>query len=374
MHVAYEKRSISNNTRSPHTFSPRFFRICTCLYYWLKHHPNDLIHQETRERVATFLNDISLFPCLNKIYNKLLPLSSIDYFNSWRWQGDSAISLHSPVRTMTVNFDKNSESGLYGIPGTTSEQDLDEDREWGFYDEDAASPETKKCLSMNSPVSSSPTISAPSDGISTGEGVPPKVGHNRVISRMQHPHLARDRRSSTGSLAHRSPCAMETVVASRRGSASSLPSGVTHSSPLNPSYVPPSGDLAHQQQLQPTTLIPFITRRNSHAYRQKQAQVQLLQGMSLGGPWPQASVGGARNTSKDTSYETPVHPLQGGRGSPLPFADHMLMSTQFIDIKDATIAAQLTYVEFRLFKKLKVRRPDSDRVAAVCCDLSSMLT
>src|SRR5690554_2410697 len=59
--------------------------ICSCLYYWLKHHPNDIMHRQTRLRVTAFLKErVALFPYLNTMYVKLVPLASIQYFNTWR--------------------------------------------------------------------------------------------------------------------------------------------------------------------------------------------------------------------------------------------------------------------------------------------------
>ncbi|KAG0005470.1 hypothetical protein BGZ65_011042 [Modicella reniformis] len=345
-------------------------RICACLYYWLKHHPNDLIHRQTRQRVATFLKErVALFPCLNEIYVKLLPMSSIHYFNSWRWsqhyhqqaqQGDPSSGSRSssifgppPVATASSSLEEDLDFDFYDIPGGSSEQD--EDREWGLCDEVDVLPEAKKSLSMDSLTPFPSAVNAAGIGNTTGGGISNISHQSRVASRTFLPQLSRDRRSSTGSLALTSPCAMEEFVANRRGSASSISSGVTHSSPLNPSYVPPTnfveGDLTYQQQPQPMISIPFIGRRNSsQVYRQKHQQ-----SMSPGVPMHQAGMN-ATMAFRETFEEAPVHPLQCGRVSPLPpHAEYLSMNTPFIEIKDAAIAEQLTCVEFGLFKKLKPR-------------------
>ncbi|KAF9281681.1 hypothetical protein BGZ68_006472 [Mortierella alpina] len=255
------------------------FRICLCLQYWLKNHPNDFIHRQTRQRVALFLRErVGLFPSLHDIYVTLLPLSSIHYFNSWRWpqgqpsqpltqcqskvgtdsRGSRSSSVSGPTVTMGSFSDDDSDSGFYdtgasaAATSTSCEHDMDEDKEWGLFDEDEALPEIKlKTLSMDS--------LAPLSYHSMGRGYGmPGNSYRRQSPSRSYTNLAppRDRRSSTGSLVQQnSPCEMGAFVASRRGSASSINS----------------------------------------------------------------------------------------------------VSTPFIDIKDAAIAAQLTCVEFGLFKKLKPR-------------------
>jgi hypothetical protein len=369
-------------TQGGHLPNMPIFRICACLYYWLKHHPNDLIHRPTRQRIVTFLRErVAPLPSLNEIYLKLLPLS----YNCWQWPyqqphspGDciavsrSASVSGSILTTTSSSSDTVFDSGFHNVPSTPSEQDMDEDREWGLYDQDEVLPEAKKSQSMEDLALFPPIIRAPARSASTNGG-----RHSRTSSRTLFAHTTRDRRSSTGSLTHTSPCAMEAFVASRRGSVSSVSSGTTHSNPLNPAYVPSAGlaegDLTPQQQLQPMISMPFTGKRSgSQSHRQKQAQAQSqqlpMQGALLGGP--QGGVYAAWNASmtfKETLEEAPVHPLalppQSGRASPLPpSVDYLSMNTSFIDIKDAALAAQLTCVEFGLFKKLTVRRTIQSRV------------
>ncbi|KAF9987719.1 hypothetical protein BGZ75_000190 [Mortierella antarctica] len=366
-------------------------RICACLYYWLKNHPNDLIHRQTRQRVALFLRErVGLFSFLHEIYVKLLPLSSIHYFNSWRWpqgqpsqplsqcqsrvgiesRGSRSSSISGPAVTMGSFSDEDSDSGFYdagasaAATSTTCEHDMDEDKEWGLFDEDEALPEAKlKTLSMDS--------LAPFSYYSMGRG----YGMSGNSYRRQSPsrsytNLAppRDRRSSTGSLAQQSsPCEMGAFVASRRGSASSINSGQGQpqqqpstssiaNSTLGSAGCFPEGDPTPLQLLQPMTPIPFISKRgSSHAYRQHQPQrLQPHQSIVFSGP---SSMVHGSFASKESMEDTSVHPLQG-RASPLPpppMLDFSSMSTPFIDIKDSAIAAQLTCVEFGLFKKLKPR-------------------
>ncbi|KAF8947769.1 hypothetical protein BGZ47_008011 [Haplosporangium gracile] len=358
-------------------------RICACLYYWLKHHPNDLIHRQTRQRVASFLRErVALFPCLSEIYSKLLPLSSIHYFNTWRWpqadhHPDSRSSSFSGPTFNGLISDEDSDSGFYDAAATAahSEQNMDEDREWGLFDEDEAAPDAKVSLTMESlaaPFSPS-SVGAISIGANTGAN----VGSNP--SRLQAPsftQLPRDRRSSTGSLAHHnsSPCGMEAFVASRRGSASSVSSSQSHT-PSNLLGHGTSGSFAEGYmtplQLQPMTPIPFINKRSSsQAYRQKvqqqQQQHQQQQQQRNASPVPplhQAMVNTGSNVAlvfKETVDEPVgaggVHPLQG-KANPLPPppVDYLTMNMSFLEIPDGAIAAQLTCIEFLLFRKLKPR-------------------
>ncbi|KAG0040870.1 hypothetical protein BGZ82_007892 [Podila clonocystis] len=341
-------------------------RICACLYYWLKNHPNDLIHRQTRQRVASFLRErVGLYPCLNEIYVKLLPLSSIHYFNSWRWPhgdhfSDSRNSSFSGPTLSGSISDEDSDSG-FSEAATPTEQDMDEDREWGLFDEDETLPEAKSNLTMDS-LTPSPKVS----------------GHLRHQTGLP---LPRDRRSSTGSLAHQSPCAMETFVATRRGSASSVNSSsqnqtspsishTNHSSmTCNGSASFPEGD-ATPQQLQPLVTIPFINKRSSsQAYRQKIAHTSVLTTPPTLQPNPHpppphvlTQSYSAHPTStnptlvfKDNTDDS-VHPFQGKASPLLPAPiDYLSVNTPFIEIKDGAIAAQLTCVEFGLFRKLKPR-------------------
>ncbi|KAI8346957.1 hypothetical protein B0O80DRAFT_221594 [Mortierella sp. GBAus27b] len=337
-------------------------RICACLHYWFRHHPNDLIHWQTRQRVVTFLKErVAAFPSLSEIYMKLLPLSSVRYFNSWRWPQQYQHGPESDGSLPAGSAMEDFESGIYNVSGAPSEH-MDEDRDWGLYDEDEVLSESKKSMSMENLSPFRPVINAPGLRVNTGKSVSGMCRQGRTTPRAIPAQMSRDRRSSTGSLAHSSACAMEAVVAGRRGSASSVTSGTTHSSPLNPSYVPPSnhseGDLTpQQQQPQSAISIPFMAKRNGIRHR----------GASPGGPLhplhPLHPGGGnATIMSKETSEETTMHPLLGGRVNSLPpSVDYLSMNTPFIDIKDAAIAAQLTCVEFGLFKKLKVRKVVSDK-------------
>ncbi|KAF9143291.1 hypothetical protein BGX30_000883 [Mortierella sp. GBA39] len=352
-------------------------RICACLYYWLKNHPNDLIHRQTRQRVASFLRErVALFPCLSEIYSELLPLSSIHYFNTWRWpQADhNSDSRSSSFSGPTLNgsiSDEDYDSGFYDTAATHSEQDMDEDREWGLFDEDEAAPDAKVSLTTESlavPFSPS-SVGAVSIGANTGVN----VGNN--ASRLQAPSftpLPRDRRSSTGSLAHHnsSPCGMEAFVANRRGSASSVSSSQSHT-PNNLLGLGASGSFAEGYmtplQLQPMTPIPFINKRSSsQAYRQKVQQQQQQQQQRNISPVPPLHQGMASTGSnaalvfKDTVDELVgaggVHPLQG-KANPLPSppVDYLAMNMSFLEIPEGAIAAQLTCIEFLLFRKLKPR-------------------
>ncbi|KAF9353728.1 hypothetical protein BGX26_008521 [Mortierella sp. AD094] len=364
-----------NNTRDS---------ICMCLRYWLRNYPNDLIHRQTRQRLASFLRErVALFPCLSELYAELVPLSSIQYFQAWRWpQGDPSDSRSSSISGPTLSglsSDDDTDSGFYDATGAmVSEQDMDEDREWGLFDEEDALPEAKKCLSLDSlapfPQAVGASINS-SYNISSNSSNNSSRAPSRSISQ-----LPRDRRSSTGSLAHTSPCAMEAFVASRRGSASSVNS--SNQSMHHTSFVPPmsfaEGDLTpfqqqqqQQQQLQqpqpqqplfqPMISIPFIGKRSSsQAYRQKAQLQQQNNSMSPAPlPLPQGTIHSGSNASlifKETIEDGPVHPLQG-RASPLPPppVDYLSMNTPFVEIKDGAIAAQLTCVEFGLFRKLKPR-------------------
>ncbi|KAG0325084.1 hypothetical protein BG004_003300, partial [Podila humilis] len=434
-------------------------RICACLYYWLKNHPNDLIHRQTRQRVASFLRErVALYPCLTEIYVKLLPLSYIHYFNSWRWPqaqregggggggadhpfDSRSSSVSGPTFSGSIS-DEDSDSGFSESALTQpSEIDMDEDREWGLHDEDEAIPEAKAGLSLDRltfPSFPQQQQQQPKLTVVAASG-----GQLRQNQTGSHSHLPNDhRRSSTGSLAHhQSPCEMETFVASRRGSASSVNStnnnhnnnnnnnnnnnsnALTLSHSGHGSVVTTSssggggatcfaeGD-ATPQELQPLTPIPFIAKRSSsQAYRQKSMHVS----MPVGGPvtalqpyphpqplshvLPQthghpaaysslsisnaysnsnplsttsanpvlvfkdsgSGSGGASSISAATmSIEDSVHPLQGKTNpiapttTPAPI-DYLSMNTSFLEIKDGAIAAQLTCVEFGLFRKLRPR-------------------
>ncbi|KAI1317224.1 hypothetical protein EDD11_008816 [Mortierella claussenii] len=431
-------------------------RICACLYYWLKNHPNDLIHRQTRQRVASFLRDrVALFPCLNEIYIKLLPLSSIHHFNSWRWPSSEQSNpvpsqqqqSQRPCNSRSSSFsspssitgsasasislssvsDEDTDPGFYdavaaaataatsaatlGSPASVhalTEKEMDEDREWGLFDEDDALPEAKKSSSidiLDSLASSHVTTAGAinndsSTGISAVNHAAPQahvyprstfnfnsgshsVNHSRAPSRTSFPNLQRDRRSSTGSLVHSSPCTMEAFVANRRGSASSVSSvstsgvgGAHGHSALSSESLPPlgfsEGDLTPQQhllfqqqqlqkqhfhaqqsqeqqhqhqhlfQLQPMVSIPFIGRRSSsQAYRQKTGN--------------QSTVSSPIGSAVSYIFKDNAPPGDDAAAYQQQSMDYLSMNTPFIEIKDAAIAAQLTCVEFGLFKKLKPR-------------------
>ncbi|KAF9277375.1 hypothetical protein BGZ68_009334, partial [Mortierella alpina] len=315
-------------------------RICFCLYYWLKNHPNDILHRQTRQLVATFLRDrVALFPCLNDIYLELLPLSSIQYFNAWRWpqpdnnnstgglngsghidagssQGSSRSRSHSSS-SVTVTFadsvslpttaptsassstvsDSDSDSGFHDTNsiGAYPEDDLDEDREWGLADEDE--------IVLESPAASLPSsgdynkkssfyladglapfahLVSAFNGGSSGNASSSSARnsvlgfHSKATFPAHHQLPPRDRRSSTGSFATQtlSPCAMETFVAGRRGSASSISSNPGPFTSTTLGFA--EGDLTPMQQLQlqlqPIGEVPFINKRSSsQAYRQHRA-------------------------------------------------------------------------------------------------------
>ncbi|KAF8975179.1 hypothetical protein BGZ46_009370, partial [Entomortierella lignicola] len=330
-----------------------------------------------RERVA-------LFPCLSDVYAELLPLSSIQYFQAWRWpQGDPTESRNSSFSGPTFNgllSDDDSDSGFYDAAGAIiSEQDMDEDREWGLFDEENTQPEAKMAFNIESLAPFPHSTGANAYGINSR--FPTITATTATMSQ-----LPRDRRSSTGSLAHSSACAMETFVASRRGSASSIHSGnqsAIHQTFFVPQASFPEGDLTpfqqqqqQQQQLhiqqpqpqhpqshssafQPMISLPFIGKRSSsQAYRQKaQQQQNSMSPAPL--PMPQGSIHNGSSISlifKETTEDGSMHPLQG-RSSPLPPPpiDYLSVNTPFIEIKDGAIAAQLTCVEFGLFRKLKPR-------------------
>jgi len=177
---------------------------------------------------------------------------------------------------------------------------------------------------------------------------------------------------------------METFVAGRRGSASSANSSsqnqtnstiqhTSHSSMTSAGSASFAEGDATPQQLQPLVTIPFINkRRSSQAYRQKTAHTSVLPNLmpttlqpyphpppshvthSYSSQHPKLTVNPTL-VFKDSTDDS-VHPLQGKANplSPAP-VDYLSMNTPFIEIKDGAIAAQLTCVEFGLFRKLKVR-------------------
>jgi len=330
---------------------------------WLKHHPNDLIHRQTRQHLARFLRDrVALFPCLNEIYVQLVPLSSIHHFNNWRWplgdsNSDSRNSSISGPAGVEAIWDEDTDSGFHDTLAFATEADMDEDREWGSFDEDDAMPEVKSTQMSFDSLAPCPQLN--SGALSSSSSSSPL----RPQTRASLQPLPRDRRSSTGSLVHASPCAMEAFVSNRRGSASSVSSGpaAVTTTPAPSAFT--EGD-ATPHQLQPMTPIPFISKRSSsQAYRKRSFGQQ---GAPAPGPMPNGSPAlsqGTSNTSsnatlifRETADDAPVHPLQGsGVHHQPPPIDYLSMNTPFMDIKDGAIAAQLTSVEFLLFKKLRVR-------------------
>lgn len=96
---------------------------------------------------------------------------------------------------------------------------------------------------------------------------------------------------------------------------------------------------------------------------------------------PAAAAATAALVFKDTMMEERVHPFQQGHGrmSPLSIHHHSMnaaltdqilspMNIPFMEIKDAAIAAQLTCVEYGLFKKLKVQRGYDLKIEIGCRD------
>jgi len=312
-------------------------RICSCLYTWFKEHPNDILHRQTRQRVAAFLRErVALYPALNEIYQSLQPLTSIHYFNNWRWpeHGDliypaskassvSGTHVSASVSVASASDDE-SDIGFLDSNSIYSEEEMDEDREWGLMDEDevisaesinninninnnnAAATTTannnnlsvcnsiiasrKNSMNLDS-LAAFAYLASFNNGNSSGchsrnnstSSSNSTVGNSRPLSKTQSLFppsqqyvSSRDRRSSTGSFVLvNSPCAMETYVAGRRGSASSVPS---NSGPfgLPPQQQPPcfpEGDvlLPSSPQLHVMGPIPFISKRSSsQGYRQQQ--------------------------------------------------------------------------------------------------------
>ncbi|KAF9404950.1 hypothetical protein BGZ94_003840 [Podila epigama] len=386
-------------------------RICSCLLHWLKNHPNDFIHRQTRQRLAAFLRErVALFPILSELYAKLLPMSSIHYFYSWRWPALSSHPHHTESRQGTdsrsssissAHLSTSDEDSDYGYHDNLHlEEDMDEDREWGLFDEDEALPEhplsTKTpTMPMESLLPGTPTTRP---GSPFAPGSPVSSTSNGPRYPVKAFHLTRGRRSSTGSFANggngnaTSACAMEAFVAGRRGSASSATSNPGPFTMGLPAMFP-EGDLTPlQQQMQPIAQLPYINKRSSsQQYRQrghgsgslstasstatnstttlsltlgcdkdKDQQTQPLSG-------PAAAAATAALIFKDSMLEERIHPLQGqGKASPLSIHHNLLnpgltdqvlspMNIPFMDIKDTAIAAQLTFVEYGLFKKLKPR-------------------
>ncbi|KAF9578530.1 hypothetical protein BGW38_005619, partial [Lunasporangiospora selenospora] len=343
-------------------------------------YPNDLIHRQTRQRLAAFLRErVALFPYLRDIYAQLMPLSSVHYFYSWRWpqyaadyrqqqqlqQWQQQQQPHPSTRIEPILGSRNpsvasshggscseeesSDSGFHdtgsltgglssgngalllglGIGSmagegalTMNEEDMDEDREWGLIDEDEVLPPIDfKYDQFLSPIPSTPKTISPGTGPGSAPWMTPNSygpfgGCNRIYGK-SFCHLPRDRRSSTGSFAHNSPCAMETFVAGRRGSASSIasnpgPFSTTTGMALTPGSMSSCSGAGSScfaegvdlSQMQPSPLagpIPFIGKRSSsQAYRQLRGGF-----LSTGSP------SGAQSVSSTPS---------SGRVTPVPVA------------------------------------------------------
>ncbi|KAF9185597.1 hypothetical protein BGZ51_002534 [Haplosporangium sp. Z 767] len=284
-----DEHSEANNTR---------LRICSCLYYWFKHHPNDIMHRQTRQRVTAFLKErVALFPYLNAMYIKLVPLASIQYFNTWRASRppttaatvvenstdsvnysrsrsnshnstcsssgcssrsrsnshNSTLISSTPASTQASAASSPSVSFTVSVPDEDldtvfldvndmneegliyNEEDMDEDREWGMIDEDEIQPESD----------SNNIHDAKKNSFYMAEGLAPFAhlvyafnnNNNSRVSFVNH-GPPRDRRSSTGSFA--SPCAMETFVTNRRGSTSSVSSNPGPFTTVGSAALPPA--------------------------------------------------------------------------------------------------------------------------------------
>ncbi|KAG0054244.1 hypothetical protein BGZ83_011676 [Gryganskiella cystojenkinii] len=296
-------------------------RICYCLYIWLTNHPNDLIHRQTRQIMAWFLRErVALFPCLNQIYSKLVPLSSIQYFYAWRWPHqynqqltsaaaaiagsagrsggprDSIVSARmSWASSSSYASEDDTDSGYHDISngGSINEGDMDEDRDWGFADEDiviAQTPTTPAATTIDGNNTNSNSNNRDSQLLLTPldhRAAPHAHAKSSFLGGSTSPQFPqlhsltpRDRRSSTGSFisplnSFPSPCEMETFVAGRRGSASSVTSGnaaaaaaASSTGPLSPEDQMPF--LLHQHQ--PMSPIPIISKRSSsQAYRHQRS-------------------------------------------------------------------------------------------------------
>ncbi|KAF9347941.1 hypothetical protein BGX26_000589 [Mortierella sp. AD094] len=414
-------------------------------------HPNDILHRQTRQRVAAFLRErVALFPCLNEIYMKILPLSFISYFDSWRWRqlDHNALNSHTSSRNSSFSgaaggtggngahlsaavstvLDEDSDSGYHDSHSVQSEEDMDEDREWGMGDEDDALQENARGSSSGN---SSRVNSANLDSIVAFAQLATLNGGRYPQKSLMPSQLpSRDRRSSTGSFAQTSVCAMETVVAGRRGSASSVSSNpgpfTAASSQQQPGMQQniPTNAFAEGEMppmvLQPIGSIPYISkRRSSQAYRQQRSLLN-QQGAT---PPPASPAPLASTTAPSTptptvvmhsapihisgtvvvptisepvtpsttpeistsgpiaaavtkaamifrdSFDDKIHPFSQHHGKSTCHAQgHPLLPTggllgepailnnlTFMEVKDVTIAEQLTCVEYNIFKKLKPR-------------------
>ncbi|KAF9435652.1 hypothetical protein BGZ76_005792 [Entomortierella beljakovae] len=341
-------------------------RICHCLYLWLKEHPNDILHRHTRQLVAAFLRDrVEHFPYLKDYHKKLLPMSSISYFDSWRYRPVEAINSMQTLNSrassrsssvsgafpffsaaVSVVSDDDSEPSYHDSNGVMSEDEMDEDREWGMVDEDDILPESTLSASSPSSRASSANLDSISEFAQLISSTGGTVGSRPTSKVLMPSHLpARDRRSSTGSFAQASPCAMETFVAGRRGSASSVSSnpgpfslaalavlqqqpGVQQNAPAG-SFV--EGEMP--SLLQPISAIPFINKRSSsQAYRQQRAM--LLHQQNATTPPPPPSPGSASQSTSPTQstvsmYSGPVSAL-GSFSSPATPSSTPVVSSEIV--------------------------------------------
>ncbi|KAF9579573.1 hypothetical protein BGW38_004115, partial [Lunasporangiospora selenospora] len=308
-------------------------RICICLYHWLKDHPNDLSHRQTRQRVVSFLRErVGLFPCLNEIYLQLLPLSSsVNYTSSWRWSqydlgspDSKSPSILGPTFSAAL-FDEDADSGFHDAIESPTETVEDEDREWALYDEDEVHSESKTSLVLDSLI---------------------PFPQNDLLQPQVHPQIPRDRRSSTGSLSSSPPNAMVAFVASRRGSASSLSSG--RSTPLFNNHVRSMtafpDDEPKPRQPKPRIRHQSLNKRGSYRLFRPKSMTSVI---NITTP-----------TRKGSSDEQPAHAFQvrpASVGSMPMIMDYSSMHLSLLEFKDTAIAEQLTCVGFDLFKKLKPR-------------------
>ncbi|KAF8983398.1 hypothetical protein BGZ46_010315 [Entomortierella lignicola] len=295
---------------------------------------------------------------------------------------------------VSIISDEDSDSGYYDSNSVQSEEDMDEDREWGLADEDDTLQETASNNSSNSSIANSAipdSIAAFAQLVSLSGG---SSGSRYPQRNLLPSHLpARDRRSSTGSFAQSSSCTMENFVAGRRGSASSVSSnpGPFTVTPLQQqpgiqknNSTGAFGECDMQSfMLQPIGSIPYINKRgSSHAYRQQRSQLNNLQNATtpplspvpptptsetfISGPFS-AAVTKAAMALKDTLDEK-IHPFSQQHGkstccllsglSPVygSFSESSTMSSlAFIEVKDVVMAEQLTFLEYNIFKRLKPR-------------------
>ncbi|KAG0021096.1 hypothetical protein BGZ80_003029 [Entomortierella chlamydospora] len=309
----------------------------------VRDHPNDILHRQTRQRAAAFLRErVAHFPCLNEMHMKILPLSFIGYFDSWRWRqlDHNALNSHTSSRNssfsgfggvtsgngahisaaVSIVSDEDSDSGYHDYGSMQGEEDMDEDREWGMRDEEDA------LQGCSSSASSSRANSANLDSIAEfAQLATLSGGRYPQKSLMPSQSPARDRRSSTGSFAQSSACAMDTFVAGRRGSASSVSSnpgpftaaslqqqpGMEQNTPTNAfaeGEMPPTA-------LQSTGSIPYIGKRSSsQAYRQQRSLLNQPGAMPPSGS-PVSPASTATPSSTTVRHSAPIY-IPGSSSGP----------------------------------------------------------